>query len=173
MTDDRRDARTEPGALLARIDEEQRRARRGIAGIAASRIWARYAAALAASAITTLVAIPLHRAFELSNIVMLYLLAVVPVAMKLGRGPAILVAIVNVLAFDWFFVAPQYTFAVADVQYLFTFIVMLIVGLVIGQLTARLRSRWRVSFPPHRPRNRLPRLGSDLSRARCVARRRY
>src|SRR5512132_1675880 len=97
MTFDRRDAELDGGAHLARIDEEQRRILRRVVGNSASRALSRYAAALAASAVTTLIAIPLHRAFDLSNIVMLYLLAVVPVAMKLGRGPAILVAVVNVL----------------------------------------------------------------------------
>ena len=47
-----------------------------------------------------------------------------------GRGPAVLAAFVNVLAFDFFFVAPQFTFAVSDAQYVFTFAVMLIVCLV-------------------------------------------
>ncbi len=49
--------------------------------------------------------------------------------MLFGRGPAVLAAIVNVLAFDFFFVPPHFTFAVADAQYIFTFFVMLIVGL--------------------------------------------
>ena len=165
MTDDRPDAGPDPGADLSRIDEEQRRVLRGITPNSASRALARYAAALAMSAITTLVAIPLHRAFELSNIVMLYLLAVVPVAMKLGRGPAILVAIVNVLVFDWFFVAPQYTFAVADVQYVFTFIVMLIVGLVIGQLTARLRQQAHFAAQGEARARRLFDMARELSAA--------
>jgi len=169
MTDDQRDARLDPGVHLARVDEEQRRALLSIAGNSASRALARYVAALAISAITTLIAIPLHRAFDLSNIVMLYLLAVVPVAMKLGRGPAILVAIVNVLAFDWFFVAPPYTFAVADVQYVFTFIVMLIVGLVIGQLTARLRQQAHFAAQGEAHARRLFAMARELSAAPAAA----
>ena len=101
--------------------------------------WDRYAGALAVSGLATLVALALLHAFELANIVMLFLLAVVAVAMRFGRGPAVLAAFVNVLAFDFFFVPPRFTFAVSDFQYMFTFAVMLIVGLVIGQLTARLR----------------------------------
>ena len=78
---------------------------------------------------------------------MLFLLAVVGVAMLFGRGPAVLAAIANVLAFDWFFVPPQFTFAVADAQYIFTFVVMLIVGLVVGQLTAGLRYQAHFASP--------------------------
>jgi two-component system, OmpR family, sensor histidine kinase KdpD len=99
----------------------------------------RYGGALVLSAATTLLAFPLQNFFELSNIVMLFLLAVVGAAMWFGRGPAVMAAIVNVLAFDFFFVPPQFTFAVSDAQYIFTFIVMLIVGLAVGQLTAGLR----------------------------------
>ena len=83
--------------------------------------------------------------FDLANIVMVFLLAVVGVAVWLGRGPAVLAAFVNVAAFDFFFVPPRLSFAVSDVQYLLTFGVMLVVGLVTGQLTAGLRFQARVA----------------------------
>ncbi len=83
--------------------------------------------------------------FDLANIVMVFLLSVVGVAVWLGRGPAVLAAFVNVAAFDFFFVPPRLSFAVADVQYLLTFAVMLIVGLVTGQLTAGLRFQARAA----------------------------
>jgi len=125
----------------------------------------RYAGALALSATVTLVAFPLHNWLELSNIVMLFLLAVVGVALLFGRGPAVLAAIVNVLVFDFFFVAPRYTFAVADAQYLLTFAVMLIVGLVVGQLTARLGYQARVASRGEEQARRLFDMARDLSAA--------
>ena len=76
---------------------------------------------------------------------MLYLLAVVGIALWFGRGPAILAAVVNVGLFDFLFVDPRLSFSVSDVQYLVTFAVMLIVGLVVGQLTAGLRFQARVA----------------------------
>ncbi|HEY8975833.1 MAG TPA: DUF4118 domain-containing protein, partial [Burkholderiaceae bacterium] len=88
---------------------------------------------------------PLLHVLELTNIVMLLLLAVVYSALRHGRGPAVLAAFVSVAAFDFFDVAPRYDFAVSDVQYLVTFVVMLIVALVIGQLTAGLRYQARVA----------------------------
>ena len=91
------------------------------------------------STAATLLAFPLSRTFDLANIVMLFLLAVVGAALLFGRGPAVLAAIVNVLAFDFFFVPPRFSFAVSDAQYVFTFAVMLVVGFAVGQLTARLR----------------------------------
>ena len=63
---------------------------------------------------------------------MLFLLTVVLVALRLGRGPAVLAAFVSVPAFDFFCVPPRLSFAVSDAQYLLTFAVMLAVALIIG-----------------------------------------
>jgi two-component system, OmpR family, sensor histidine kinase KdpD len=87
----------------------------------------------------------LYPYFDLANIVMIFLLTVVLVGARWGRGPAVFAAVVNVLAFDFFFVPPRFSFAVSDVQYLLTFAVMLAVGLVTGQLTAGVRYQARVA----------------------------
>ena len=123
----------------------------------------RYGGAVAISAATTLVAFPLQHLFELSNIVLLFMLAVVGVALLFGRGPAVLAAVLNVLAFDFFFVPPQFTFAVSDAQYVFTFFVMLIVGLVVGQLTARLQYQARFASQGEERARRLFEMARDLS----------
>src|SRR5207248_6445391 len=104
-----------------------------------------YVWTLLACVATTLVASPLHAYFDLANIVMLFLLVVVVVAVRFGRGPAVMAAFLSVASFDYFFVEPRFSFAVSDVQYLFTFAVMLAVALVIGQMTAGLRYQARVA----------------------------
>jgi len=124
-----------------------------------------YLWALAACAATTLIALPLQPIFDLANIVMLFLLAVVGVAMRFGRGPAVLSAFLNVAAFDFFFVAPQLSFAVSDVQYLLTFAVMLAVGLITGQLTAGLRYEARVAGHREARSRALFELSRELSAA--------
>ncbi len=105
----------------------------------------RFLWALLACLATTLIATPLLRYFDLANIVMLFLLTVVLVAVKLGRGPAVLAAFVSVAAFDFFFVPPRFSFAVSDFQYLLTFAIMLTVALIIGHMTADLRYQARVA----------------------------
>jgi two-component system sensor histidine kinase KdpD len=105
----------------------------------------RYLLACAACVATALLCHFLAPFFDLANIVMVFLLAVVGVGVRLGRGPAVLAAFLNVAVFDFFFVAPRLSFAVSDVQYLLTFAVMLVVGLVTGQLTAGLRFQARVA----------------------------
>jgi two-component system, OmpR family, sensor histidine kinase KdpD len=79
--------------------------------------------------------------FGLSNITMLYLLAVVFVAARFGRGPAIFSSIASVAAFDFFLVPPYFTFVVADSQYHVTFAVMLIVAMVISSLTVQIQQQ--------------------------------
>ena len=124
-----------------------------------------YAWALASSVAITVLATPLLKFFDLANIVMLFLLGTVGVALKFGRGPAALAAFLNVAAFDFFFVPPRLSFAVSDVQYLVTFAVMLVVGLLTGQLTAGLRFQANISSSRERRAQSLFELTRDLSAA--------
>jgi len=103
-----------------------------------------YGASLALVAGASLVCAMLKPFLDPANMVMVYLLAVVLAAVRLGRSPAILTAFLGVLAFDFFFVPPQLTFAVADTQYLITFLGLFIVGVVISTLVTRARERAEV-----------------------------
>jgi two-component system sensor histidine kinase KdpD len=100
-----------------------------------------YFRAVLACVATTLLTLPLAGVVDAANIVMIFLLVVALVAVWLGSGPAILAAFGGVALFDFFFVEPRFSMAVADAQYLITFAVMLVVALVIGQLAARLREK--------------------------------
>ena len=110
-----------------------------------------------------LVAAPLDLVFELSNIAMVFLLAVVFAAVRNGRGPAVLAAFLAVGAFDFLYVPPRFSFSVADAQYLVTFAVMLVVGLLVGQLTAVLKWQARVSMLREERMGALYRMSRDLS----------
>ncbi len=100
---------------------------------------ARYSLAVLACVLTTAAASALHAYLDAANTVMLFLLAVVLVAVYLGRGPAILSAVCSVALFDFFFVPPRFSFTVADAQYIVTFAVMLIVTLIISHLAGGLK----------------------------------
>lgn len=84
---------------------------------------------------------------ELANLIMTYLLGVVVIAARYGRGPSLLAAIASVAAFDFLFVPPYLTLAVTDTRYALTFVVMLIVGLVISGLTTRIRRQAEAARP--------------------------
>ena len=114
-------------------------------GAPATARWDRYAQAVAISTLCTLLAFAMYRHFELSNLVMIYLLGVTVAGLRLGRGPSAVTAVLNVLAFDFFFVPPRYSFAVSDAQYLLTFGTMVTIALVIANLTASVRQQTRVA----------------------------
>ena len=127
--------------------------------------WRGYLWAVLACAVTALLVTPLLHFLELSNIVMLFLLAVVGVGLLVGRGPAVLAAFLGVGLFDFFFVPPYFSFAVSDVQYLITFAVMLVVALVVGQLTAGLQVQARAANERERRVRSLYDMARDLSAA--------
>ena len=125
----------------------------------------RYLWAACACIAVTAVSMPLAAHFDRSNIVAIFILAVVLVGVRLGRGPAALSAVLNVAAFDFFFVPPRFSFAVSDVQYLLTFFIMLAVGLITGQLTAGLRFQARVASHREERAGSLYEIARDLSGA--------
>lgn len=97
-----------------------------------------YLLAAAAVGAVAVVGAPLLATFDLANIAMLFPLAVMFSAVRFGRGPAVLAAFLSVALFDFFFVHPQFTFAVSDLQYLLTFAVLLAVALTTAALATRL-----------------------------------
>ncbi|MDQ2912958.1 MAG: DUF4118 domain-containing protein, partial [Chloroflexota bacterium] len=73
-----------------------------------------YVAAVAAVALTTaLIGLVLGQA-QIANVSMLYLVAVLVVAVAFGRIAAIVASILAFLTFDWFFVPPTHQLVVAD-----------------------------------------------------------
>ncbi len=154
----------EIGAPPGRTNEAATRPRLGAPAASPRRVKPiGYVAALLVCGVLTAAVLPLEGVLDKANIVMLYLLAVVGVALRYGRGPAVVSALVNVLAFDYFLVPPTLSFGVADLQYVLTFAVMLIVGLVVGQLTAGLRYQARIATHRERRSHSLFEVARDLS----------
>jgi two-component system, OmpR family, sensor histidine kinase KdpD len=131
--------------------------------------WDRYGWAVFTTAVCTAIAFVLYPRFELSNLVMLYLLGVTIAGLRLGRGPSLLTSLLNVAAFDFFFVPPRFTFAIADVQYLVTFAVMLIIALVIANLMASIRQQTRVAGARERRTALLYAMSRELAATRGLS----
>ena len=127
--------------------------------------WQGYLWSVLICAAFTLAVAPLKPLLDLANIVMVFLLAVVFVAVRFGRGPAVLAAFLTVVMFDFFYVPPRFSFSVSDAQYLLTFGVMLVVALVIGQLTAGLKFQARVARSREERVGALYAMSRDLSGA--------
>jgi len=130
--------------------------------------WARYGYALASVATSTALAWAMFPYFALSNLIMVYLLSVIIVATRYGRGPSLVASVLSVAAFDFFFVPPYFTFAVSDTQYLVTFAVMLVVALVISSLAVRIRVEAESARERERRMAALYAMSRELAGARGV-----
>lgn len=85
-----------------------------------------------------------------SDLAMVYLLGIVFTASRAGKVPFWLTTLLSIVAFDFFFVPPRYSFYVNSAGYLVTFAVMFIVSLVISRLTLKVRDQ--ANIVSHRER---------------------
>lgn len=131
--------------------------------------WRAYGGALLVVAAATVLAALMASRFALANLIMVYLLGVLVVATRFGRGPSLLASVLSVAAFDFFFVPPQLTFAVSDTQYLVMFTVMLAVALVISDLATRIRAQAESARERERRTAALYAMSRDLGRAGGMA----
>ncbi len=131
--------------------------------------WERIGWALLTTAICTAAGFAMFPHFELTNIAMVYVLGATVAGLRFGRVPAVVSAVANVAAFDFFFVPPRYTFAVSDVQYVITFAVMLVVTLVIANLMASVRQQTRVAGARERRTALLYAMSRELAATRGIS----
>ena len=130
--------------------------------------WREYALALGTVGVSTGLAFLMFPHVGLSNLIMVYLLGVVAVATRAGRGPTALASVLSVAVFDFFFVPPYLSFAVSDTEHLITFTVMLTVALVISGLTVRIRAQADRARDRERRIAALYALSRDLATTRDV-----
>ncbi|MDD5461911.1 MAG: sensor histidine kinase KdpD [Methylococcales bacterium] len=101
--------------------------------------------------------------FELANLIMVFLLGVVFIATRFGRGPSIFASFLGVAIFDLLFVTPYFSFSVSDSQYLLTLMAMLTVAMLISNLTANVRSQAKVAGYRERRATVLYAISRDLT----------
>ncbi|SNY50040.1 Histidine kinase-, DNA gyrase B-, and HSP90-like ATPase [Arsukibacterium tuosuense] len=102
-------------------------------------LWQLWLLAIAVPLIIVLALLPARALLTTTDVAMLQLLWVTWVAQQTGQRWAIITTVSSVLLLDWFFVTPYYTLYVNHIDYLITFIVMLLLGIFIGRLSGRLR----------------------------------
>jgi len=125
-----------------------------------------YGLSVLISLAATALALPLYGHVDVINIIMIYLLAAAFAGLRLGRGPSALTAVVNIIAFDFFFVPPLYTFLVAPPSYFPTFATMLIVALIIANLMIAVRAQTQAAAARERHTAALYAITRDLVIAR-------
>jgi two-component system sensor histidine kinase KdpD len=130
------------------------------------RSWTDYPLALAITAVCTALIFPLYGHIDPTNIVLVYLLGAALAGLWLGRGASALTAVSNILAFDYFFVPPLFSFDVLDSRYLVTFAVMLTVALIIAHLMIAVRAQTMVATRRAQHSAALYAIARDLAIAR-------
>ena len=107
-----------------------------------SRHWA---AGIAAGALAVAVVTAAIEVFDnfvpVLSLGVLYVFAVLPIALFWGTVLAVPVAIASMLAFNFFFLPPLYTFTLADRQNWFALAVYVVTAIVVGSLASRYRIR--------------------------------
>lgn len=135
--------------------------------------WQQYAISVAAVGVCTILVALLLLAFPdfaEANIVMAYLLVVIGLSTRLGRGPSMLASVLSVAAFDFFFVAPIGTFTASDTQYFITFGVMLVAAIVLSTQTSQLQLQATASRQREQRTAALYELSRELVSVRSIER---
>lgn len=91
--------------------------------------------------VAVLVAHLMEPYFDRTNVVMVYMLAVVVVAFRLGGGPAAMACLLSVFLYDFINVPPYFSFGTEAFEYLITLLVMFITAGIISTLAGRLRQK--------------------------------
>jgi K+-sensing histidine kinase KdpD len=121
------------GHLLPQVDEAGRAAALPVA--------AQYGLALVFVAAATILAFIVDHLIDAPNLSLIFVLPVVLAAVSFGWGPALTAAITGVLAFDFFFVTPRYTFLVASPNDLWALSLLLLIAIVVSSVAAEARRR--------------------------------
>ena len=103
--------------------------------------WKQYLIAFCAVVAVTLLNAALNSSIGYRTLALNYLLAVVLLALFVGRGPVLMSATVSALCWDYFFVPPAFTLWITNVDDAMMFGMYFVVAVVMGQLIARFRSQ--------------------------------
>ncbi|BBB92327.1 MAG TPA: DUF4118 domain-containing protein [Methylomusa anaerophila] len=125
--------------IQGKAEEEERPAIKTAPPAVASRPLWHYCGGLSMMVAVTILSWLFKAELELVNIALLYVLPVLLAAAWWGRWPSYVTAVASVLAFDFLFVSPIFTFSVSDIRYVWSFIIFLFVSFVSGGRTELLR----------------------------------
>jgi two-component system sensor histidine kinase KdpD len=126
-------------------------------------------ASVAAVAVVTAVIALFERWVPVLSLGVLYIFAVLPIAVFWGLGFALAVSVASMLAFNWFFLAPRHTFTISDPKNWFALVVYTGTAVVVSELAARARRRAEAAERRERESALLARLATDLLRGRPPA----
>ncbi len=125
--------------------------------------WTDHAFAALAVAVATAVAVPLERLVTNTNLVLVFVLAVIAAGLKTGWRAAVTASVLSFLSFNFFLTEPRYTFHVTRQHDLATLVFLLIIALACGPAASRIRRQFILLRDANRLSEAMRRLGQDLS----------
>ncbi|GAB7527993.1 sensor histidine kinase KdpD [Pseudomonas sp. 3A(2025)] len=101
-----------------------------------------YVLAVLATAIASGVAWGITGLLELPNISLIFLMAVLLVAVRSSMGPALVCAALSFLAYDFLFIAPSFSLSIQREEDVLTLVFFLLMAALTGQLASRQRRQF-------------------------------
>jgi two-component system, OmpR family, sensor histidine kinase KdpD len=83
----------------------------------------------------------LQQFLDVRNVALVFLMGVLASAVSYGLLPALYASVISMLAFNFFFLPPLYTFTIADPENVIALFFFLIVAVIASNLTSRVRSQ--------------------------------
>ncbi|MDB5980978.1 MAG: kdpD [Pseudomonas sp.] len=102
-------------------------------------VWFDYALALVATVLASALAWAVSSVLALPNISMVFLAAVLLVAVRSSLGPALACAAMSFLAYDFLFIPPKFSFSIQREEDVLTLLFFLLMAALTGNLAARQR----------------------------------
>ncbi|MGM4902416.1 DUF4118 domain-containing protein [Tardiphaga sp. 866_E4_N2_1] len=100
-----------------------------------------YIAALAVVALALGVATLLRPIFGIENVDLMFLTAVVGVAVRFGLWPSLLASVVASLSYNFFFLPPVYTLTITDPTNVAAFFFFMLIAILVSNVAARVRTQ--------------------------------
>lgn len=103
-----------------------------------------------------------------NNLIMIYLLGITLIALFGRTGPSVFSCIISVILYDFFFIPPVFSFAISDIQYVISLVIMLVVAMIISHLTIQMRRQTALARKAERYVSALHNLSRRLTQTRDV-----
>lgn len=100
-----------------------------------------YIAALAVVAVALGAATLLRPIFGIENVDLMFLTAVVGVAVRFGLWPSLLASVVASLSYNFFFLPPVYTLTITDPTNVAAFFFFMLIAILVSNVAARVRTQ--------------------------------
>ncbi|MBY0380536.1 MAG: sensor histidine kinase KdpD [Xanthobacteraceae bacterium] len=100
-----------------------------------------YIAALAAIAIALGVSAAIEPWFGIENVDLVFLTAVVAVAVRFGLLPSLFASVAGSLCYNFFFLPPTFTFTITDPTNIAAFFFFMLIAVVVSNVAARVRTQ--------------------------------